>query len=115
MFQQRLDDDASMLQQGIKQVPGTDGGWYATPFGRYHLVPELMVGRTGMTPREAWEACTHVAATSVGLERETGAIEVGKRADLVALAADPTEDVKAFKCVRWTMVGGRVLYDRLGV
>jgi len=112
MFHDRLEDDARMLRQGVKQVPGTDGGWYATPFGYYHRIPSLMVERTGMTLRQAWEACTRVAAESIGLERETGSIATGKRADLVALGSDPTADVGAYTNVRWTMVAGRILYDR---
>ena len=97
----------------MKQVPGTDAGWYATPFGRYHLVPELMVSDAGMTPRDAFMACTQVAAEAVGLQHETGRIAKGFRADLVALEADPTEDVSAMRRVRLTMVGGRVLFARL--
>src|SRR5439155_12016876 len=77
MFKQRLADDGRMWRQGIKQVPGTDAGWYATPFGRYHLVPELMVSYTGMSPRDAWQACTQVAAEAIGLHHETGRIAPG--------------------------------------
>ena len=49
MFDQRFEDDARMRQQGVRLVPGSDAGWYATPFGRYALMPELMVSRMGMS------------------------------------------------------------------
>jgi imidazolonepropionase-like amidohydrolase len=111
MFKQRLADDGRMWRQGVKQVPGTDAGWYATPFGSYHLVPELMVSDTGMSPDEALQACTKVAAEAVGLTHVTGRIAPGLRADLVALGADPRQDVGAFGQVRLTMVRGRVLFD----
>ena len=113
MFKQRLADDARMWQLGVAQVPGTDAGWYATPFGRYHLVPELMVSETGMTPADALAACTRVAAEAICLAHETGRIAPGLRADVVALEGDPTEDVAAMRRVRLTMVGGRVLFDRV--
>lgn len=112
MFTQRLEDNVQMLRQGIKLVPGSDAGWYATPFGRYALMPELMVSAMGMTPHQALLACTAVAAEAVGLERETGALAPGLRADLVGLESDPTDDVGAMARVRFTMVGGRVLFDR---
>jgi imidazolonepropionase-like amidohydrolase len=112
MFKQRLADDGRMWRQGVKQVPGSDGGWYATPFGRYHLIPELMVRDTGMSPRDAFLACTQVAAEAIGLQHDTGRIVPGLRADLVALEADPTQGVDAMRHVRLTMVGGRVLFDR---
>jgi imidazolonepropionase-like amidohydrolase len=112
MFRQRLADDGRMWRQGVPQVPGTDGGWYATPFGRYHLVPELMVSETGMSPAEAFAACTRVAAEAIGLGHETGRIAPGYRADLVALEADPARDITAMRRPRLTIVGGRVLFDR---
>ena len=113
MFRQRLADDARMWRQGVKLVPGSDAGWYATPFGRYALMPELMVSDMGMTARDAFLACTQVAASAIGLGAETGSIAEGLRADLVALDGDPTQHISALRRVRWTMVGGRVLYDRL--
>jgi imidazolonepropionase-like amidohydrolase len=112
MFKQRLADDGRMWRQGVKQVPGSDAGWYATPFGGYHRIAELMVSDTGMTPNDAFLACTAVAAEAVGLQHDTGRIARGLRADLVALEVDPTRDVQAMSRVRLTMVGGRVLFDR---
>jgi imidazolonepropionase-like amidohydrolase len=71
-----------------------------------------MVTRMGMRPVDAFLACTRVAAAAIGLDGETGAIAPGLRADLVGVAGDPTEDVRAMARVGFTMVGGRVLYDR---
>jgi imidazolonepropionase-like amidohydrolase len=112
MFKQRLTDDARMRQQGVKLVPGSDGGWYATPFGKYALMAELMVSDMGMPAAEAFAACTQVAAEAIGLTAETGAIRPGLRADLVALDGDPTADIGAMRRVKLTMVGGRTLCDR---
>jgi len=113
MFGQRLADDARMWQQGVKLVPGSDAGWYATPFGRYTLMPGLMVSHMGISPLDAFNACTRVAAAAIGLGAETGRIAPGCRADMVALEGDPTQDITAMRRVRLTMVGGRVLFDRL--
>jgi imidazolonepropionase-like amidohydrolase len=108
MFGQRLADDARMWRQGVKLVPGSDAGWYATPFGRYALMPELMVSHMGLTARDAFLACTAVAADAIGLGAETGCIKPGMRADLVALEGDPIEDNSAMRRVRMTRVNGRV-------
>jgi imidazolonepropionase-like amidohydrolase len=112
MFDQRLADDARMWQQGVKLVPGSDAGWYATPFGRYALMPEMMVSHMGISPADAFSACTRVAAEAIGLT-DTGAIAPGLRADLIAVEGDPTEDLAALRRVKLTMVGGRIVYDRL--
>jgi len=111
MFQQRLADDARMHQQGVTLVPGSDAGWYATPFGRYALMPELMVSHMGMSAAEAFAACTRHAAAAIGLGAETGRIAAGLRADLVALDGDPSQDIEAMRRVRITMVGGHILFN----
>jgi imidazolonepropionase-like amidohydrolase len=47
----------------------------------------------GLSPQEALRAATIAPARMLGLEREQGTIEVGKRADLLLLAGNPLEDV----------------------
>lgn len=115
LFRQRLADYARMFRQGVRLVPGSDAGWYATPFGKYRLLPELMVSELGMSPREAFLACTRIAAEAIGLGGHTGGIAPGKRADLVAVEGDPRQDVGAYARVWLTVVDGEIRYDRLGV
>jgi imidazolonepropionase-like amidohydrolase len=76
-------------------------------------MPELMVSDMAMTPAEAFRACTVIAAEAIGLSTETGTLTPGCRADIVALDGDPTADISAMRQVRLTMVGGRILYDRV--
>jgi imidazolonepropionase-like amidohydrolase/Tol biopolymer transport system component len=66
--------------------------------------------RGGMTPLEALRAGTIVPATSLGMARDIGSLEVGKLADLVVLDADPTADIRNSDKVAQVMLGGR-LYD----
>jgi imidazolonepropionase-like amidohydrolase len=47
----------------------------------------------GLSPHEALRAATVAPARMLGLEREQGTVEAGKRADLLLLAANPLEDV----------------------
>ena len=110
LFDQHLADDARLYEQGVALVASTDAGWYATPFGEFARVAELFVGRAGLSPRAAFDACTSVSAQSLGLGSRTGSIREGMDADLVVLGADPTRDVSAMRSVRLTMVRGQVRY-----
>lgn len=58
----------------------------ADPLGRF---PGTLWPEQAMTPEEALRACTLTAAEMMGLENETGSIELGKSADFIVLSCDP--------------------------
>jgi imidazolonepropionase-like amidohydrolase len=62
-----------------------------------------------MTPAQAVRAATLSAAELLGIEKETGSIEPGKRADVVATPANPLDDVRALEAVKFVMKDGRVV------
>jgi imidazolonepropionase-like amidohydrolase len=66
---------------------------------------ELLV-EGGFTPSEAIAAATRTPAKMLGLDREIGTIEVGKRADLVLVEGEPDRDIGALGRVRWTVRDG---------
>jgi imidazolonepropionase-like amidohydrolase len=74
----------------VKVVAGTDAGGHGHPPNAGEL-PLLVAA--GLTPMQAIQAATGWAAEAVGLEREIGTAEKGKRADLIAVAGDPLADV----------------------
>ena len=111
LFKHRIEDTGRMHQRGVMLATGTDAGWYATPFGSYHRAADIFVDGCGMSAAEAFDACTRVAAESLGLGAEIGTLAAGKRADVVALEGDPTEDISAMQRVRFTMAGGRVRWQ----
>ena len=90
----RLETWQLQYQDGVPLIPGSDGGWYATPVQDYARMPELMVSEIGMSPSDALRACTQVAAGAIGMDKELGTIEEGKYADLVAVDGDPLSDIK---------------------
>lgn len=90
---------------GVKIAFGTDAG--VSMHGRNADEFELMV-KHGMKPGEAIAAATVNAAALLGLSDQVGTIEPGKRADLIAVAASPLDDVTVLKSVAFVMKDGAV-------
>ena len=65
--------------------------------------------RAGMTPLEALQASTRNAAESLGRLAGEGTVEVGKKANLVLLEADPLTDIANTRRVAAVVLGGRLI------
>jgi len=63
--------------------------------------------RAGLTPYQALAAATRNPAEFLGASAEWGTIAVGRRADLVLLAADPLSDIRNTERIEGVAVGGR--------
>jgi hypothetical protein len=74
-----------------------------------HTELELLV-RLGLTPREALAAATSNYSEHFGWH-ELGLVEMGRRADLVILVADPTADISNTRKIRSVILEG-VILDR---
>jgi imidazolonepropionase-like amidohydrolase len=95
----------ALFDAGVPIVAGTDG---ALP--GYSLLRSIeMYVEAGMTPMQAIESATRVPAESMGLAKETGTIEPGKRADLIVLDGDPLASISNIRKLRWVIANGRVL------
>jgi imidazolonepropionase-like amidohydrolase len=93
---------------GVRIAFGTDAG--VSRHGRNADEFEMMV-KHGMPAAAAIEAATTNAARLLGVEAETGSIEQGKAADIIAVDGDPLADVTVLKSVRFVMKGGAVLKE----
>lgn len=91
---------------GIPIVAGTD---QAIPGYSLHRELELYV-EAGFTPLEALQSATIVAARAVGVEKESGSLEVGKRGDVLLLNADPLADIHNTRGV-WRTVARGAVYE----
>jgi imidazolonepropionase-like amidohydrolase len=90
---------------GLKIVMGTDA--VAGAHGQNAREPIERV-KTGQKPMDAIIGMTSLAAESMGLNKELGAIAAGLNADLVAVEGDPLQDITALQRVRFVMRNGKV-------
>jgi len=88
---------------GVPIVFGTDSavyphGWNAKQFA-------VMVG-LGMTPMEAIQSATSVAARYMGWSDRVGSLAPGRYGDLIAVEGDPLADVSSLERVSVVIKGG---------
>ena len=90
---------------GVKIALGTDSG--VAPHAQANRELGLMVSKGGMTPRDALVAATKGGADLLDLTAETGTLDPGKSADLIAVDGNPLTDPAAVTHVAYVMVMGR--------
>ena len=108
--QLQRDNFAKAVKAGVKVAFGTDAGVY--PHGENARQFAYMV-KYGLTPARA------IRCSDVRCRRVARAVEghrpdrAGYYADLIAVSADPLEDVKVLEKVGFVMKGGKVFKDEL--
>ena len=65
----------------------------------------------GMSPSQAIQSATTVAAEMMGWQDKIGSIEKGKFADIIAVSGDPLRDITELQRVKFVMTGGQVIRD----
>ncbi len=97
---------AALHHAGVPIVAGTD----QTVPG-YSLYREIeLYAQAGFTPMEAIQAATIVPARVMGLDKELGTVEAGKRADVIILDANPLESIHNIRKVEFVITNG-VMYN----
>ena len=94
------------LKAGVKIAFGTDAGgfdWKIDPAKEFAVMVQY-----GMPPAQALHAANMSAATLLGMQDQVGSIEPGKYADIVAVPADPMQDIHQLENVDFVMKGGTV-------
>jgi hypothetical protein len=90
-------------------LAGSDSpDWFMVYGWTMHRELQSLV-EAGLTPYQALAAATRNPAEYFGGLREWGTIEVGKRADLVLLDANPLEDIRNTTRIDAVAIGGRWL------
>jgi imidazolonepropionase-like amidohydrolase len=73
------------------------------------LIRELeLYVQAGLTPLQAIQSATVVSARAMGMDRDTGTVEPGKRADLILVRGDPLTNISDLRKVSKTVTNGRV-------
>ncbi len=104
------DNFARCVKAGVKMAFGTDACIY--PHGDNARQFAYMV-KYGMPPARAIRSATSDAAELLGRSNELGRIAPGYYADIIAVASDPLQDVRALEAVGFVMKGGQVIKDEL--
>ena len=110
-----------LIARGIRVGMGTDGLW-SSPSMNLFEETLFAVEMHGMSGVAGLELATLGGARSLGIEAETGTLEAGKWADFAVVetpleGGDPEREVleaAAGGGVAVTVVGGNVIYNRLG-
>jgi imidazolonepropionase-like amidohydrolase len=97
------------VKKGAKIAYGTDAGGYAWSENQAKEFSYMV--RYGMTPVQAIQSATIIAAELLQAEGDLGAVEPGKYADIVAVDGDPLKDIAELERVNFVMKGGLVIKD----
>ena len=84
---------ATCWNAGVQIAAGTDAGGSPVRHGTIVHEMEVMI-EAGLTPMQAIESATRIAADITGTLQETGTVEVGKLADLILVDGDPLSDLR---------------------
>src|SRR3954454_10644538 len=87
---------------GVPIVAGTD---QAVPGFSLDREIELYV-QAGFTPMEAIQAAKLVPARAMGMEKESGTVEAGKRADVILVEGNPLENISDIRKVSMVFAEG---------
>ncbi len=107
----------AFVAAGIPVVAGTDSPVPGVVPG-FGLHDELgALTRAGLSNRQALESATRLPSEWLGVSADRGTVEVGRRADLLLLDADPLADISNTRRIGAVIVGGRyfsrAMLDRL--
>ena len=98
-----------LVAAGIPILAGTDAGYlnsFNYPGQGIHDELERYV-ESGLTPQQALASATITGPAFLGHSDRYGSLAAGKAADILILAANPLEDVRATRAIRGVVLHGR--------
>jgi len=100
----------SAIRNGVNIAMGSDQFPWEPNQGTVASIREIeLYQEAGMTHLQALRTATVNTAKMLGAEADLGTIAPGKYADIIALDADPTKDVRALRTISLVMKGGQVV------
>jgi imidazolonepropionase-like amidohydrolase len=106
VYEKELEIVGALHRAGIPVVAGTD---QTVPGHSLHREIELYV-QAGFTPMEAIQAATIVSARAMGIEKESGTVEKGKRGDLILVNGNPLDDIHKIRNVEDVITNGTMFH-----
>jgi imidazolonepropionase-like amidohydrolase len=99
----------SLVEAGVPVLAGTDAfvPGLAPGLALHQELASLV--EVGLTPWQALAAATNVPAVWLGVIEDRGTAEVGKRANLVLLDADPLADISNTRAINAVIFNGELL------
>jgi hypothetical protein len=95
------------IKAGVKFSMGTDTGSFLNFQQEDPNANEVgYFVEMGMDPMDAIRAATRNGAEALGMLKDLGTIEKGKLADIIVVAGNPLQDMKAMKRVAYVIKGG---------
>jgi imidazolonepropionase-like amidohydrolase len=93
------------IRSGVNMAMGTDAG--VMPHGDNARNISKYV-ELGLSPMDAIRTATINAAELMEIDENLGSIEIGKQADIIAVAGSPLDDITELHDVSFVMKGGRI-------
>jgi imidazolonepropionase-like amidohydrolase len=100
-------------QAGVTLVFGPDVIFTTKEYSRGRLTIETIDNwvEADIPARVILQSLTTNAARLLGVEKERGALRVGMKADIIATAANPLDDINTLKAVTFVMKNGKVFKE----
>ncbi|HXA05635.1 MAG TPA: amidohydrolase family protein [Bryobacteraceae bacterium] len=98
---------AKAVKKGVRISFGTDAGGFAWTENQAKEFAYMV--KYGMTPMQAIQSATSVAAALLDQQENLGSIAAGKYADILAVDGDPLSDITELERVKFVMKGGEVV------
>ncbi len=105
-FEKEVAIVGALHRAGIPIVAGTD---QAVPGYSLHREIELYA-QAGFTPMEAIQAASIVSARAMGLDKESGTVEKGKRGDVIVIDGNPLEGIHNTRNVEYVITNGTMYH-----
>ena len=99
-------------KKGVTLLYGTDAAVLPHHMGGWQFA--IMVER-GMSPMDALQSATSVAADHMGLSQDVGALAPGRIADLIAVKGNPLDNLDLLRHVPLVMQQGKIIKSDAGL